>query len=193
MAKKAQSEDSSGDGAGGERDRVAPASPASRGGGPLVHPTDLRLSLVILAVCAGLYYVTTTFEQVADMFAQDIPPEFFPRLLIWTIVVLTLLMPFEHLYLRRQKKDVDADRGVAVKPMAFASAGLLCLVVASMILLGTLLAMVLVCLALPLLWGERRLKVLIPYAVIFPGLVTLLFSQVMKVHFEPGLLGPMLY
>ncbi len=189
MAKKAQSEDSPGDGAGGERDRA----PRASRGPPLVHPTDLRLSLVILAVCAALYYVTTTFEQVPDIFAQDIPPEFFPRLLIWTIVVLTLLMPFEHLYLRRQKKDVDADRGVAVKPMAFASAGLLCLVVASMILLGTLLAMVLVCLALPLLWGERRLKVLIPYAVIFPGLVTLLFSQVMKVHFEPGLLGPVLY
>ena len=97
MAKKAQSEETPGKDAGDERDR---ASPASRGGS-LVHPTDLRLTLIILAGCAGLYYATTTFEHVSNIFAQDIPPEFFPRLLIWTIVVLALLMPFEHLYLRR--------------------------------------------------------------------------------------------
>ena len=47
-------------------------------------------------------------------------------------------------------------------------------------------SMVVVCLALPMLWGERRLKVLIPFAVVFPGLVAFLFASVLGVHFEPG-------
>ena len=55
---------------------------------------------------------------------------------------------------------------------------------------GTALAMVLVCIALPLLWGERRAKVLVPYFVLFPLAVTVLFTQVLKVYFEPGAFGP---
>ncbi len=169
-----------------------PADGDERGGAfnsPLIHRTDLWLALVILAGCAALYYATTRFDEVSALMAQNIPPEYFPRLLIWTIVVLTVLLPFEHLSLRARKKDIDEDRSVRIKPMAYVTAGLLIAVVASTLLLGTLIAMVLVCVLLPLLWGERRIKVLIAFAVIFPGAVTLLFSQVLKVYFEPGVIG----
>jgi putative tricarboxylic transport membrane protein len=175
-------------------------TPGGRSGGgqgdasgvPLIHGTDLWLCLVILAGCAALYFGTTQFEKVADLFAQDVPPEFFPRLLIWTIVVLTVLLPFEHLYLRRRQKDIDKDRRKAVRPIAYVTAALLCVVVASISVLGPWLTMTLVCVALPLLWHERRLKVIIPFAVIFPALVTLLFSTVLEVHFEPGYVLPAL-
>ncbi len=175
-------------------------TPGNRGGGgqgdasgvPLVHATDLKLCLIILAGCAALYLGTTQFEKVADLFAQDVPPEFFPRLLIWTIVVLTVLLPFEHLYLRRRQKDIDRDRRKAVKPIAYITGALLCVVVASISVLGPWLTMTLVCVALPTLWHERRLKVVIPFAVIFPALVTLLFSRVLEVHFEPGYVLPAL-
>ena len=36
---------------------------------PLIHATDLKLCLVILAGCAALYLGTTQFETVADLFA----------------------------------------------------------------------------------------------------------------------------
>jgi putative tricarboxylic transport membrane protein len=49
--------------------------------------------------------------------------------------------------------------------------------------------MLLVCAALPLLWGERRWKILIPYIILFPTLVSLLFTKVLRVYFEPGLIG----
>ncbi len=84
-----------------------PADGDERGGAfnsPLIHRTDLWLALVILAGCAALYYATTRFEEVSALMAQNIPPEYFPRLLIWTIVVLTVLLPFEHLFLRTRKK-----------------------------------------------------------------------------------------
>ena len=155
----------------------------------LIHGADLWLTLIILTVCGGLYYVTTGFDEVPQILAQNITPEWFPRLLIWIIVILALLLPIEHLFHARGKKHLDEDRRHRIKPMAVATAGLLTLVVASMQWLGTYLTIVFLCVALPVLWGERRLKVLLPFAIIFPTVVALLFTQVLKVYFEPGIFG----
>ena len=155
----------------------------------LIHRTDLWLMLIILAVCGGLYYLTTGFEEVPQMLAQNLPPEWFPRLLIWIIVILTLLLPIEHLFHERGKKHLDEDRRHRIKPMAVATAVLLTLTVASMQWLGTFLAMISLCIALPMLWGERRLKVVLLFAIIFPTVVALLFTQALKVYFEPGIFG----
>jgi putative tricarboxylic transport membrane protein len=156
----------------------------------LIHWTDFRLTMVILAVCGVLYAVTTGFEEVAALLAQNIPPEWFPQLLIWTIVVLSMVLPFEHLFLEKGAAEIDKDRSEKIKPMAMITAVLLVLAVTSILLFGTALAMVLVCIALPLLWGERRAKLLVPYFILFPLAVTLLFTQVLKVYFEPGAFGP---
>ena len=155
----------------------------------LIHWTDFRLTVIILAVCGVLYYLTTGFDEVSPLLTQNIPPEWFPRLLIWMIVVLSLVLPFEHLFLDKGASEIDADRSERVKPIAAFTAALLCVVVTSIIVLGTIGAMVAVCIALPLLWGERRTRVLIPYFIIFPATVAILFTQVLKVYFEPGLLG----
>jgi putative tricarboxylic transport membrane protein len=153
----------------------------------LIDRNDLGLALIILSVCGYLYWVTTDFETVADLFAQDVPPEFFPRLLIWTIVVLTLALPFEHIFLKRKGQSLDKEREHRVKPMAFLTAALLFCVVGSILWLGTSLSMVAVCVALPLLWGERRIKAVALFAIILPLAVTILFSVVLGVHFEPGI------
>ena len=52
-----------------------------------------------------------------------------------------------------------------------------------------LLTMIGVCAVLPLLWGERRLKLIIPFAILFPLAVAYLFNKVLLVFFEPGVLG----
>ena len=156
----------------------------------LIHWTDFRLTMVILAVCGVLYAVTTGFEEVAALLAQNIPPEWFPQLLIWTIVVLSMVLPFEHLFLEKGAAEIDKGRSEKIKPMAMITALLLILAVTSILLFGTALAMVLICIALPLLWGERRVKLLVPYFILFPFAVTVLFTQVLKVYFEPGAFGP---
>ncbi len=156
----------------------------------LVHWTDFGLMVVILAICGAIYSITMTFEEVAALLAQNITPEWFPRLLIWTIVALSLILPFEHLFLEKGAAEIDKDRSEKIKPMAMITALLLILAVTSILLFGTALAMVLVCIALPLLWGERRAKLLVPYFILFPLAVTVLFTQVLKVYFEPGAFGP---
>ena len=152
----------------------------------LVHRTDLILALTILAVCGVLAYVTTRFEKVPDIVSQNIPPEWFPRLVLWVIAILTVIIPFEHLFLEKGKAGLDEDRRARIKPISIYSAVLLCCVVGLMPWLGTCLAMVFVCALLPMLWGESRIKVVLPFAIIFPGLVTLLFTKVLGLYFEPG-------
>ncbi len=156
---------------------------------PLIDRTDLGLAIIILAVCGYLYWVTTGFDTVADMFAQDVPPEFFPRLLIWTIVVLTLGLPFEHLFLRKRGESLDKERAKRIKPIAYKTAALLFTIVALIPWLGTTLSMAAAGLTIPVLWGERRIKVLVPYAIILPLTVTFVFSYLLGVYFEPGIFG----
>jgi len=143
--------------------------------------------MVILAVCGVLFYVTCGFEKVPEQMSQNIPPEWFPRLLLWIIVVLTVIIPFEHMFLKKGKDSIDADRRARIKPISIYSAVLLCCIVGLMPWLGTIFAMVLVCALMPMLWGESRVKVILPFAVIFPGLVALLFTRVLGVFFEPGI------
>ncbi|MBI2978987.1 MAG: hypothetical protein HYY38_09270, partial [Rhodospirillales bacterium] len=64
--------------------------------------TDIGVTLVILTVALALWLETTTFEAVSTLLAQNIPPEFFPRLVLVTIVVLALVLPFEPLILKRR-------------------------------------------------------------------------------------------
>lgn len=155
----------------------------------LVDGTDLLVAAVVLAFAAAGYYLTTGFEQVSDLFAQDVPPEFLPRLLIWTIVILCVLMPFEHLLKPGGRAHFGGARSTPITRMAYLTAGVLLLVVLSIEWLSVYLALMAVCILLPVLWGERRWQLVIPYALVFPTVVMLLFSKLLGVYFEPGLLG----
>lgn len=152
-----------------------------------VHRTDLVVALILLTACAILYYITTTFDEVSNLLSQNIPPEFFPRLVIYLIAILSLLLPFEHISHAKRGEDIDSERSDRITTMPYLTAGLLILFVVSIPYLGTMLTMVAVCLFLPLLWGERRLKLIIPFAIVFPLAVTLVFNQILLVYFEPGI------
>lgn len=155
----------------------------------LVHPTDLVVALIILAGCGYLYYVTTTFDKVSALLAQNIPPEFFPQLILITIAILTLGVPFEHLLHTRRGQNIDSERSERIKQMPYITAALLLALVFAIPYVGMLLAMIGICLILPLLWGERRLVLVIPFAILFPLAIAYLFNKVLLVYFEPGVLG----
>ena len=158
----------------------------------IFHPADSRIALLILTGCGALYYMTSRFEEVPDVLAQNIPARWFPRLLIWIIAALALLLPLEHRFRLGGTDGLDEDRAAPIAAAPLITAGLLCALVGSIHVLGIYPSMILTTLLLPLAWGERRWKWLIPYAILFPGAVTLVFNQVLKVYFEPGLL-PLLW
>ena len=147
--------------------------------------TDFILAVIILAVCGFLFFITTRFEEASEQMSQNIPPEWFPQIILIFISVLTLAIPFEHYF--KGRKVAGKEREVKVKPISILSALLLCLIIFLMPWLGTFATMLLICLLLPLLWGERRISVLLPFAIIFPGAVTLLFTKVLGVYFEAGI------
>lgn len=157
---------------------------------PLLHRVDSAVGLLLLAVCGYLYYLTTTFDEVAGLLAQNITPDFFPVLVLIVLAALTLGLPFEHILHRRRGDDIDSARREPVAPVAYQTAGLLVFLVLATPYIGTVAAICSVCLTLPLLWGERRLKLILPFAVLFPAAVFLLFAWILQVQFEPGIFVP---
>ena len=155
----------------------------------MINRTDLVVSLVLLAACGLLYHVTSTFEEVSPLFAQDMPPERFPRMLLWFIAALSLVLPFEKKLRGEAGKVLDKARKHPARPIVYVTVAFLLVAVLSIEIIGTFFVLVGVCLGLPLIWGERRWKILIPFLVLFPTAVMLLFSNVLGVYFATGLIG----
>ena len=137
--------------------------------------------MVILAFCAIAYGITLTFDTAPAALAQNVQPATFPRLVIGVIAVLTLVMMAPAWRRERRAKP-------PVPPMVWLSAGVMIAFVLAFQWFGVVPALLMLCLGLPLLWGERRLVLVVPFGLGFPLLVHLLFVEVLGVHFEAGVL-----
>jgi len=155
----------------------------------LIHLTDLIVSFAVIAICLFFYFVTTTFDEVSNLLAQNVPPEFFPRGVLIIIRILALGLPFEHVVHRRRGENIDSERSERVKRLPYLSAGLLFVSILAMPYIGTLLSTVGICFALPILWGERRWRLIALFALIFPTIVAYVFDRILLVQYEPGLFG----
>jgi putative tricarboxylic transport membrane protein len=164
----------------------AGARPASS-----VHRTDLLVAAIIVAGAAFLFYETTRFDQIPVGLAQNVPPELFPQLLLVLIAGMAVFLPFEHIQKRREGINLDTTRSDRIRPITWLTGAVLFGVVLVVQWLGSVLAMVLACAALPVLWGERRLWLVALFAVLLPLAVTLLFVGLLEVNFIPGITGPL--
>ena len=99
---------------------------------------------------------------------------------------MVLIIPFEHLFLKKGK-DIDSS-GKNQWKFHHWNYGNFIQIIASSQILGAALTIIAVSISLPIYWGERRLKVLISYIIGFPLFVIVLFNIILGVHFEPGLL-----
>ncbi len=154
-----------------------------------VHKVDLVVTAVIVALCAFLFWDTTTFEKVPPSLAQNVPPTLFPRLLPLLIVVMALFLPFEHVQKKAQGIDLDKDRSNRVAPITLVTALALLGIVLVMPWLGTLPALVVTCALMPVMWGERRWWLVALYAIAFPLAITYVFVAGLGVNFLPGIAG----
>ena len=94
----------------------------------LFNKTDTIIAIIIFAMIAFLWNAADNFDSVSDLFAQNIPPQLFPQILLITIGLLTLLIPFEHILLKKSGKDIDSGRK---KKINFATYGTICLLYTS--------------------------------------------------------------
>lgn len=162
----------------------SPLSPRS-----LINMTDLWVAVVILVGVSLLWYHSTLWADLPAYMERGLPPTLFPRIWLGAIVVLTLFLPFEQYLQGEAGRDLDKDRSHPVKGITYLTILVMVPISASMECLGSALVIVLITLVLPLLWGERRLRILIPYVILFPPAVIFLFKLAFKVNFEPGVLG----
>jgi len=160
--------------------------------GNLFNITDTIIATLLVAMLVFLWLETEKFEEVSDLFAQNIPPQMFPQILLIIIGLMVCIIPFEHLFLSKSGKDIDADRKKKIKPITYGSMAMLIAIISFSEFLGAHITIFLSCLILTLFWSERNLKLLIPYVVLFPIAIILLFNVALGLYFEPGILGPLI-
>ena len=170
----------------------------------LLADRDSLAGLAILGVCAVAWRLTAGFDEVPAILSQNVPPTFFPRLVIATAALLGGLLLAGGV--RRRAVDL-ADRstaggppvsgdkagGAALPPPVFwATAGLVAAAGVLIPLVGTLLTVGLVAIALHLLWGERRFRPVAALALGLPGAIYAVFTLALVVRFPVGLIWNLL-
>ena len=159
---------------------------------------DSLAGLAVVGVCAVAWWLTASFDEVPAILSQNVPPTFFPRLVIGTAALLGALLVAQGIRRRGRESaghavagDPSAPSekagGVAPPPPVFwATAGLVAAAGVLIPLVGTLLTLGLVAIALPLLWGERRVRLVIALALGLPGAIYVVFTVALGVRFPVG-------
>jgi hypothetical protein len=140
---------------------------------------DMLDAIVIVIVSVILFWITTTFEEVPEIVAQGIQPDLFPQIIISLIVFLAIVMAYQG---RAKNKTAKS-----IKPMATYTAIFVLLFAVSIHWIGSVPAMIFACVALPLLWGERRYVGILIFAILFPIGVYLLFTKALDIRFPLGI------
>ncbi len=140
---------------------------------------DTYVGVTLLALCAVIYWLTTGFTEVPAMLSQNVPPTFFPRLVLSFVAILSVVLIFNGL-------GKSPDVKVRIEPAVPMTAAIVVLAGVLAALLGTLPTLALIAIALPLAWGERRLRPIGILAIGLPASIYLIFSVALGIRFPPG-------
>ncbi len=140
---------------------------------------DSLIGVCLIAFCAFVYWLTMGFDEVPAMLSQNVPPTFFPRLVLTIITLLSLTLVVTGLRKESERKE-------KIEPAVFVTAAIIA--VAGMLLsyAGTLVTLFLVAVVLPIAWGERRIHLIGALAVCLPAAVYLVFSFALGIRFPAG-------
>lgn len=139
---------------------------------------DIIVGIFLLIFCGIILLITLTFEKVPAIVAQGMQPANFPQIIVGAISVLAIIVIFQ------TKKNNPGQQSIPL--MLYLTSGLLIGFVALLTWVGSLAAMFLLCVTLPLLWGERRFFVLSVYSLFFPLSIYFLFFNLLKVRLPSG-------
>ena len=127
----------------------------------LFNKTDTIIAIIIYAMIVFLWNAAENFEAVSDLFAQNITPQLFPQILLITIGLLTAIIPFEHILLKKSGKDIDSGRKKKVNFATYGTMAILLTIIVFSEYLGAYVTIFLSCFILPIFWGEKNLKLLL--------------------------------
>ena len=148
-------------------------------------PRDIIPGVVILALCAALYSVTTTFDSDPLGMAQGMPATHMPRLVLAVIAALALVMML-------QGFRAGAAEAQALPPWRmWATAAILAVCATLFSDIGVPLAFFAVCSVVPVLWGARDYKVVAAFAVAVPIAIYAVFQLLLGLRLPLGPLSPL--
>lgn len=144
-------------------------------------PRDFLVGVALLAFCAVTYWVSLGIAEAPAALAQNVQPATFPRLILAIIAVLTVLM---------MALGFGQTEPVLRTPklVVLMTGALMIAFVIAFGALGSLAAMIVFCLVMPIVWGEKLSPKLIAYALAFPLAVYLIFDVGLGVYFPPGVI-----
>jgi hypothetical protein len=141
---------------------------------------NLLAAAVAAAVAVLLLALTFGFEQMPEGLTQGLGAEFFPRLVLGTILALSVALAL-----------TSAPRGEPLPPIAplvYASAVALVVFMAMVWLIGMLPAMLLFLIGLGMLWGERRPIVLLASSTLVLVAIWAVFVRGFRIPLPQGYL-----
>jgi len=155
--------------------RAAPESPARPG-----LKSDYKVAAAVIVFAIVVYALTMTFDKVPKALTQGVPPESYPRLLAWVLIALSVALVFE----ARGRRNVVIKRPSTV---VYKTVAALVVATGSIQWLGIFGAMLITCVAVPVMWGERRHAITALFAVLLPLAVYGLFHGILDVQFPLGI------
>ena len=115
---------------------------ASNSLGALLNKSDTIIAIILTLIIAFLWFETTKFEKVPDLFSNNIPPEMFPQILLVIILGMVLIIPFEHIFLKKSGKNIDSSRKNPVQISTIGTMIILSAIIASSQILGAALTII---------------------------------------------------
>jgi len=141
---------------------------------------------VLVALCGLGYWLTTRFPSVPPMLSQNVPPTFFPRLVLLALAACGAFL----IVANRRGPSPDS---APPRALVYATAAIVLATPALIALLGTWLVIAGIAAALPMLWRERRVLPILALAFGLPVAVYLLFTVALGVRFPSGAIGAALF
>ena len=163
---------------------IPKAPPAGRSGFDL---PDTLLAVFLIASCGYFIYLSSQFPDPPNFLGDNVLPGHFPRLMLYTIGILSLLVPFEHKFSPDRWPSIQKARSAPIGWDTGVTALFIGVIVVLGPVIGTVLMVLGTSLLMPILWGERRWLLLVIYSLVFTALITWVFSIVLSVYFEPGI------
>lgn len=173
--------------------------------GPLLTHRDTVTGAILLGFCAAAWWLTLGFDEVPVLLSQNVPPTFFPRLVIAVAALLGAGLMIGGIRQRvgavpRQPAAQDASHAAdagqaraALPPPAFwATVGIIAAAGVCIPLIGSPATLGMVAAVLPLTWGERRYRSIVVLAVSLPAGIYAVFTLGLGVRFPTGYIWTLL-
>ncbi|AQS50135.1 tripartite tricarboxylate transporter TctB family protein [Thioclava nitratireducens] len=141
---------------------------------------DSVTGILLLVICALLWYATTTFDSDPMGMTTGMPATEMPRLVIGVIAMLSLALTVQGLSPKNKTRFGAVAWQVPVTAIILGAIAVL------LSTIGLPLGFFIVCTVIPILWGSRRYVAIVLFALATPIAIYVIFQLLLSVRLPLG-------